>query len=168
MYTYNLVNNDEFKIAYKKSLRKYLLKGSLILISMGTILLFFVIYLLLKIFYLDNTPSFPIVAIILIILEGLLIFISYKKEVKELSNNLSNCEINISFDEKGILIIQDNIEKYVNWNAVRNVIVDGDNLLLNFKVIGFPSNFFYFKFFDASKDEIINDFKKYIKVKERK
>lgn len=168
MYKYNLVNNDEFKIAYKKYLRKYLLKSVLILISIITIIVFLATYLCLSMFYTKNISSFPIVILILTLLEVFLFFIVYKKETKRLLNSISNYEMKISFNEKGIFIIQDSIEKYINWNAVRNVIVNGDNLLLNFKVTGFPGNFFYFEFFDTPKDVIVSDIKKYIKVKEVK
>ena len=168
MYKYNLVNNDEFKIAYKKYLRKYLLKSILILISIITIIVFLATYLCLKMFYKDNASSLPFVILILITLEVLLIFIAYKKELKKLLNSISNCEINLSFDEKGILILQDDIEKHINWNAVRDVIVQGDNLILSFKITGFTGNFFYFKFFDTPKEVIVSDMKKYTKVKEVK
>lgn len=168
MYKYNLVNNDEFKTSYKKYLRKNLLKPTIILISVMTVLIFLATYFCLKMFYEDNTSSFPIVIILLLILEVVLIFIAYNKESKKLVNRLSNCEINLSFDEKGVLILQDDIEKHINWNAVRNVIVDSDNLILSFKVTGFTGNFFYFKFFDAPKEVIVSDIKKYTTVTEVK
>jgi hypothetical protein len=168
MYRYNLVNNDEFKKTYKKYIRKKFLKGNLILVSIVTILLFLSISLSLKIFYQDKTLSFPIVIIILIILEVFFFFIAYKKERQGFLSSIYTCEINLSFNEKGILINQDDIEKHINWNAIRTVIVDNDNLLFNFNVTGFPGNSFIFKFFDAPKDEIINDLKKYTKVKELK
>lgn len=168
MYKYNLINNDEFKIAYKKYLRKSLLIPILILICVITLIIFFITYLCLKLFSPDNLSTFPIVILILTLLEVFLFFITYNKERKRLLNRISNSYINLSFDDKGVLITQDNIEKHITWNAVRNVIVDDDNLVLNFKVTGFPGNFFYFKFFDAPKDVIVSDIKKYTKVKEVK
>lgn len=168
MYKYNLINNDEFKTSYKKYLRKNLLKPTLILISVITVLIFFAIYLCLKMFYADNTSSFPIAIALFVILEVILIFVIYNKESKKLVNKVSNCEINLSFDEKGILILQDDIEKHITWNAVRDVIVDGDTLILSFKVTGFTGNFFYFKFFNAPKEVIVDDIKKFTTVTEVK
>ncbi|MGG7213505.1 hypothetical protein ACQPUY_07785 [Clostridium nigeriense] len=168
MYKYNFVNNDEFKIAYKKCHNKNFLKSNIILIGIITILLFLLISLFFNIFSEDKPSSFPIVIIVLLMLEILLFLISYKQERKRVLNSTSNYEIILSFDDKGVLILQDNIEKHINWSAVRHVIVDSDNLSFTFNVAGFLSNFFYFKFFDAPKDEIINDLKKYTKVKELK
>lgn len=165
MYKYTLVNNDEFKTIFKKYTRKKFLIGNLFLVSIATIILFLLICLFLKIFYQDTPLFFPIVIIVLLLLEGLLFFIAFKKEIKSLLSSMSDFQINLSFNEKGISIIEDDIEKHINWSAVRNVIVNNDNLLFIFDVTGFSGNLFFFKFFDAPKDEIINDLKKYTKVK---
>lgn len=167
MYKYKLVNNYEFKIAYGKYLRKNLLIVSLTSVSVVNLILFLLFYFFLKV-YESQINFFPFIISIILILEALLFYISYKIESKKMLNSVTNSETTISFDEKGISLYQDSILKHINWKAVRNVIIDGDNLLFQFKVIGLPGNFFYLKFFDSEREELIKDIEKYIQVKEHK
>ncbi|WP_291650871.1 hypothetical protein [Clostridium sp.] len=167
MYRYKLVNNDEFKISYKKYLKKKLLKGSLIIIGAVNLIIFILLFLFLKKMYKSQIIIFICIASIALVLESLIFYISYKKESKRIVNSIPNGEMNISFDEKGISLYQEDRLRHVKWQAVKEVIVDEDSLLLQFKVNGVPGNFFYFKFFDVQREELIKDIEKYIKVKGR-
>lgn len=165
MYRYNLVNNDEFKVAYKKYLRKNILKGSLIIISTITIIVFILLFLFLIV--VNEVKLIIIICIysISLILEAIVFFKSYKNEIKKILDNVSNSTIDISFTEEGMSLYQNGILKHINWKAVREVIIDENNLLFYSKVNGVPSNFFYLKFFDVEKEELIKDIEKYVKVK---
>lgn len=165
MYSYKLVNNDDFKVVYKKYLRKNLLKGSLIIISIATLIIFILLFLFLVVMYKLKIAIFICIANLILILESLTFYISYKKEVKIILNGTSDGEINISFDEKGIFIYYDSISKQIDWKAVGQVVLDGNSLIFYYKVNGITGNFFYLKFFDVQKEELIKDIEKYIKVK---
>ena len=93
------------------------------------------------------------------------VFKSYKNAIRKILDSVSNIEINISFDEKGISILQDGILRDISWKAVREVIVDENNLLFHFNITGVPGNFFYLKFFDVQKEDLLIDLKKYVMVK---
>ena len=84
MYKYKLVNNEEFEIAYKKHIRKNLLKGSLILIAIINILMFILSYAYLTIALKPNMFFFLFSFAIMIIIEFLIFLISYKKEIKKI------------------------------------------------------------------------------------
>ena len=89
-----------------------------------------------------------------------------KKRVKSIVNRInSNC-INIDFYEEGIKIIEDDIEKVIKWNAINAVYVNKDYITFNYSITLFKENTFLFKGFDVSRDEIINEVKKYKSVKE--
>ncbi len=165
MYRYKLVNNDDFKVAYKKYLRKNLLKVTLIIISIATLIVLTLLFLILIMVYELQMIMFICISSIVLILESLIFYNSYKKESKRLLNITPNGELNVSFDEKGILLYHDSISRQINWHAVRKVIVDENILIFQYKVNGMPGNFFYLKFFDVQKDELIKDIEKYIKVK---
>lgn len=165
MYRYKLVNNDDFKIAYKRHLRKNLLVGTVVIISVVTLIIFTILFFVLKIIYESAMIIFICIASILLIIESFIFNISYKKEIKKILNSVTNSETDISFDEKGISLYEDGIVSHISWNGVKEVSVDGDNLLIIFKVTGLPANFFYLKFFDIQRDELIKDIEKYIKVK---
>lgn len=165
MYTYKLVNNDEFKAAYEKYLRKNLLKGSLIITSFITLILFFLLFLFLIIIYKANLIILIYIYSITLILEAIMFFKSYKNAIRRILDSVSNTEINISFDEKGISIFQDGILRDISWKAVREVIVDENNLLFHFNLTGIPGNFFYLNFFDVQKEDLLIDIKKYVMVK---
>ena len=165
MYTYKLVNNDEFKAAYEKYLRKNLLKGSLIITGFITLILFFLLFLFLIIIYKANLIILICIYSITLILEAIMFFKSYKNAIRKILDSVSNTEINISFDEKGISIFQDGILRDISWKAVREVIVDENNLLFHFNLTGIPGNFFYLNFFDVQKEDLLIDIKKYVMVK---
>lgn len=165
MYTYKLVNNDEFKAAYEKYLRKNLLKGSLIITGFITLILFFLLFLFLIIIYKANLIILICIYSITLILEAIMFFKSYKNAIRRILDSVSNTEINISFDEKGISIFQDGILRDISWKAVREVIVDENNLLFHFNLTGVPGNFFYLNFFDVQKEDLLIDIKKYVMVK---
>lgn len=74
MYTYKLVNNDEFKAAYEKYLRKNLLKGSLIITGFITLILFFLLFLFLIIIYKANLIILICIYSITLILEAIMFF----------------------------------------------------------------------------------------------
>lgn len=164
MYKYELVNNDEFKIAYKKYIRKSILKVGLI-ISIVNLIMLSLLFLALVIIYEAEMKVFISISSILLIIEGIIFYYSYKKDIKKLLNNKANKKANISLDEKGILIYEEGISRQINWQAVEQVEVDEDNLIFQYKASGIPGNFFYLKFFDVEKDELIKDIKNYIKVK---
>ncbi|MBS5937867.1 hypothetical protein [Clostridium sp.] len=165
MYTYKLVNNDEFKTAYKEYYRKNLLKGSLIITGFITLILFLLLFLFLIIIYKANLIILICIYSIALILEAIIFSKSYKNAIRRILDSVSNTEINISFDEKGIYISQDGILRNISWKAVREVIVDENNLLFHFNVTGVPGNFFYLKFFDVQKEDLLIDIKKYVMVK---
>lgn len=165
MYTYKLVNNDEFKTAYKEYYRKNLLKGSLIITGFITLLLFLLLFLFLIRIYKANLIILICIYSITLILEAIMFFKSYKNAIRRILDTVSNIEINISFDEKGISILQDGILRDISWKAVREVIVDENNLLFHFNLTGVPGNFFYLKFFDVQKEDLLIDIKKYVMVK---
>lgn len=165
MYTYKLINNDEFKTAYKEYYRKNLLKGSLIITGFITLILFFLLFLFLIIIYKANWIILICIYSITLILESIVFFKSYKNAIRRILDSVSNIEINISFDEKGISIFQDGILRDISWKAVREVIVDENNLLFHFNLTGVPGNFFYLKFFDVQKEDLLIDIKKYVMVK---
>lgn len=165
MYTYKLVNNDEFKTAYKEYYRKNLLKGSLIITGFITLLLFLLLFLFLIRIYKANLIILICIYSITLILEAIMFFKSYKNAIRKILDSVSNIEINISFDEKGISILQDGILRDISWKAVREVIVDENNLLFHFNITGVPGNFFYLKFFDVQKEDLLIDLKKYVMVK---
>lgn len=166
MYTYKLVNNDEFKTAYKEYYRKNLLEGSLIITGFITLILFLLLFLFLIIIYKANLIILICIYSITLILEAIIFSKSYKNAIRRILDSVSNTEINISFDEKGIYISQDGILRNISWKAVREVIVDENNLLFHFNVTGVPGNFFYLKFFDVQKEDLLIDIKKYVMVKE--
>lgn len=165
MYKYKLVNNEEFEIAYKKHIRKNLLKGSLILIAIINILMFILLYAYLTIALKTNMVFFLFAFAIMIILEFLIFLISYKKEIKKILNIVPDDEVNISFDKEGITIENNYIIKHIKWKAVSKVILDKNNLLFHYKITGITGNFTYLNFFDAESDEVIKDIEKYIKVR---
>lgn len=165
MYTYKLVNNDEFKTAYKEYYRKNLLKGSLIITGFITLILFLLLFLFLIIIYKANLIILICIYSITLILEAIIFSKSYKNAIRRILDSVSNTEINISFDEKGIYISQDGILRNISWKAVREVIVDENNLLFHFNVTGVPGNFFYLKFFNVQKEDLLIDIKKYVMVK---
>lgn len=165
MYRYKLLNNDEFTMAYKKYIRKNLLKGSLIPISIINLMMLIFSYLYFVIDYKTNIISFLSISSMILILEFLIFFISYKNECKNLLNNIPNDEANISFDEEGIYLEHYNTLRHIKWQAVKKVIVDDNNMILLYKVTGISGNFFYLKFFDVEGEELIKDIEKYIKVR---
>ena len=165
MYKYKLVNNDDFKIAYKNYLKRNLLKGSLIPISIINLMMLIFSYLYFVIDYKTNIISFLSISSMILMLEFLIFFISYKNECKNLLNNIPNDEVNISFDEEGIYLEHDNSLRHIKWQAIKKVIVDENNLVLLYKATGILGNFFFLKFFDVESEELIKDIEKYIKVR---
>lgn len=165
MYNYKLVNNDDFKKAYKKYFRKNILKGSLILISIVNIIMLIVLFLFLVVIYKLKITMFIGIASLVLVLESLVFYKSYKKEVEKILNSISDGEMDISFDEKGISLYHDSISKDIDWNAVKEIVVDESNLIFHYKTNGLTGNFFYLKFFDVRKEELIKDIEQYIKVK---
>lgn len=161
MYRYKMVNNDEFKADYKKVLGKNILKSSLILISLVNIIIFAVLYLFSK----PKLIIFICICSIVLILEALIFYNSYKKDINRILNSISNDEVDISFDEKGISLYQDSITRQISWQGVREVIVEEKDFLFIYKVNGVANNIFYFNFFDVEKEVLIKDIEKYVKVK---
>lgn len=166
MYCYKLTNNADFEMTYKKYIKKALLKGSLLLVSVINIFMLLLSILVLKPLELQIEILSSIITLTLL-LEFFIFLISYKNECKKLLTTLPNYKVNIYFDEEGIYFESLNISRHVKWNAVNKAIVDKDSLILNYKLIGLPGNFFYLKFFDVESEEIIKDIEKYIKVKRR-
>ena len=165
MYRYKLVNNNEFEIAYKKYIRKNLLKGSLILIGIINLLMLILSYFYLTIAF-KTKLIFLIFFFSIIVLTELLVFIiAYKKEIKKILNTPTNNEVSISFDDEGIYLEYDNVLKHVKWKVVHSVVVDKNNLMFLYKATGLVGNFFYLKFFDVEGEEVIKDIEKYIKVR---
>ncbi|MDV4152798.1 hypothetical protein R0131_18385 [Clostridium sp. AL.422] len=165
MYTYKLVNNDEFEIAYRNHISKNLLKGSLILIGIINLLMFVLSYSYLTIAFKTKMFFFVFAFVIMIILEFLIFFISYKNEIKKILNIVPDDAVNISFDKEGITIKNDYILRHIKWKAVSKVVVDKNNLLFHYNITGMPGDFIYLKFFDAESEEVIKDIEKYIKVR---
>ena len=165
MYKYKLLNTDNFKIEYKKYISKNFLKGSIILTSIVTLLIFILSYLYLSKVLNANMIFFIFFFSAIILTELLVFIIAYKKEIKKFLNTPTNNEVNISFDDEGIYLEYDNVLKHVKWKVVHSVVTDKNNLIFLYKATGLVGNFFYLKFFDVEGEEVIKDIEKYIKVR---
>lgn len=164
MYCYKLTDSADFEMAYKKYIKKALLKGSLILVCVINIFMFLLSILVLESLELRMEILSSIITLTLL-LEFFIFLISYRNECKKLLTTVPNDEVNISFDEEGVYFESHDISRHVKWKAVSNAIVDKDSLRLHYKLIGLPGNFFYLKFFDVEAEELIKDIEKYIKVR---
>ncbi len=165
MYKYKLLNTDDFKIEYKKYISKNFLKGSIILTSIVTLLMFILSYLYLSKNFNANIIFFILFFIIIILTEFLAFIIAYNKQIKKVLNTPTNNEVTLSFDEEGIYLENDNSLKHVKWKAVNKVAIDNNNLIFLYSATGLVGNFFYLKFFDANGSEIIKDIEKYINIR---
>lgn len=165
MYKYKFTNDEGFKVNYKKELSKILFIRSLIFSAVAYVTIFLLISVALKINERFNLRSFLAVGALTIIVELIVVPIYYKKEVKNLIDNISDTELDISFNEEGISINSDNATRHVNWKGVRSIKVSKENLIFNYKVDGITSNIFFLDKFDTEKEVIIKDIEKYTKVR---
>lgn len=164
MYCYKLTNTDDFEMTYKKYIKKSLLKNSLILVciaNLGILLLSIFALVPLKL----PMEIFSAIITLSLFLEFFIFAISYRNECKKLLTTVSNDEVAISFDEEGIYFESSNTLRHIKWSSVSNAIVNEDSLILYYKLIGLPGNFFFLKFFDVEREVLIEDMEKYIKVR---
>lgn len=167
MYNYKFSTKDLYTI-YKTGYLKDIIFTNLIFIGVLNIpfilisLVFFV--LLLKL----NTTIFLITIISLILLQILVITINYNRNFNnslEIINQSDYIESLISFTEKGVQIINNEITRNIKWNGISNIKITNKYLTIKQNTIGSSPIGLYFDGFEVSKDIIISEIEKYIKVK---
>lgn len=166
MYEYKLDISEENKELYKSVYKRTTIFRLAILVLINCIILGTLLFLYFSLILKRYLKVFMIVILISILIEIIAFILVSKKRVKSIVNRInSNC-INIDFYEEGIKIIEDDIEKVIKWNAINAVYVNKDYITFNYSITLFKENTFLFKGFDVSRDEIINEVKKYKSVKE--
>lgn len=164
MFNYRLITDDEFISNYEKEAKKSLIKVSSILIGILDIL-----FLILMILGLLNSNSFDfgylIIFTVLIVSIQAVIVIRYSvkksREAAKILRNSEKTDITLVIEENGVSIYSENLLRHIEWRGISDIKAKDKELLIYYKVNGISSNIFYFEFFEASREEIINEFEKY-------
>lgn len=166
MYKYKLDINEENKELYKSIYKRTAIFRLAILVLINCIISGTLVFLYFSLILKRYLKVFMIVVLIAILIEVIAFILVSKKRVKSMVNRINDSCINIDFYEDGIKIIENDIEKIIKWKAINNVYVNKDYIAFNYSITLFKENTFLFKGFEVSRDEIINEVKKYKSIKD--
>lgn len=165
MFDYKFAKTQWFCSYYTKNLRKSILIYTSLILLLVNIFVFSFLFLVLNKNQLFNETVYLYLLGITILLEGITLLFYCNKEVKNSLNKINENTLTLFFNEAGININSTAMTKSINWEIVKEVRATKHELIFYFKVNGIPSNSFFFNFFDASKDDILEALEEYTTVR---
>ncbi|MDU4891037.1 MAG: hypothetical protein E6344_17950 [Clostridium sp.] len=167
MFNYKFVKTPWICNHHAKYLRKYFLTYNALMLAIADIIIFLFSYIIISLnkFTELNGSLYITLILITLILEGAIFIFASTLEIKKSLDDLRDSALTLSFDEYGIHINSEGIIRHIQWDGVRGVRASKDELALYYKINGVSSNGFYFRFFEASREDILKEIEKYTKVR---